>query len=301
MNYSDLTSLAKAKTIQIFLPDGNARGLRRAEVTNRNLYALHIPRKQIEQAQSRNELDRVGVYFLFGAPENAAKSHVYIGEAENCSARLKQHNVNKDFWTTAVAVTTKSNSFDKAQVKYLEWLIIDQAKKAGRYHIANGNQPNRPNISESRISDLADYAHTARTLLSTLGFPVLEQLGPDDSYVSHPVQQELTDDGVERSLVCSRKGITARGQYIDDGLLVFEGSEAKVEEYESCPVSASEHRSRLLNDGALVEEDGHLVFTEDHLFDSPSAAASVVLAQSANGWKEWKDESGKTLKSIYRS
>lgn len=153
----DPSALAGAKTIQIFLPDGNARSIRRAEITNRSLYSIHVPRKKLGDARSRGELSQVGVYFLFGEPEDSAKPHVYIGEAENCSTRLDDHNRKKDFWTTAVVVTTKSNSLDKAQVKYLEWFMIKEAKDAGRYNVTNGQQPSPPNISDSRVADLVDY------------------------------------------------------------------------------------------------------------------------------------------------
>jgi hypothetical protein len=241
------------------------------------------------------------VYFLFGEPEDSAKPHVYIGEAENCSTRLDDHNRKKDFWTTAVVVTTKSNSLDKAQVKYLEWFMIKEAKDAGRYNVTNGQQPSPPNISDSRVADLVDYVSTAKMLLSTLGFPVLEKISQAATTNTEVVSTRSSQHEKESILLCSRGDISARGQYTDDGLLVLEGSQAKMREYDSCPVSASDQRKRLKNDGTLTEEDNVLCFTENYLFGSPSAAASVVLAQSANGWKEWKTESGRTLKDIYRS
>jgi hypothetical protein len=48
----------------------------------------------------------------------------------------------------------------------------------------------------------------------------------------------------------------------------------------------------------LVPDGSHLRFTRAHLFDSPSTAAGVVLARSANGRIEWKGESGQTLKAM---
>ena len=54
-------------------------------------------------------------------------------------------------------------------------------------------------------------------------------------------------------------------------------------------------------DLAVFEEEGEvLVFTDDHLFSSPSSAASQVLARNANGWKEWKTKGGKTLDELKR-
>ncbi|MDD5277602.1 MAG: DUF4357 domain-containing protein [Methylovulum sp.] len=48
----------------------------------------------------------------------------------------------------------------------------------------------------------------------------------------------------------------------------------------------------------LKKVEGKLIFENDYLFSSPSAAAAIVMGRSANGLIEWKDGSGKVLKSI---
>ena len=52
--------------------------------------------------------------------------------------------------------------------------------------------------------------------------------------------------------------------------------------------------------GILIENNGVLEFSADHVFSSPSAAAAVVLARHANGWIEWKYKDGKTLDAVKR-
>lgn len=79
----------KPLTIQIFLPDGNPKGIKIAEITNRTIQAIYIPCSELEDAYDRRELSRVGVYFLFGE-ESFDEMKVYIGEAENCRVRLEQ-------------------------------------------------------------------------------------------------------------------------------------------------------------------------------------------------------------------
>ncbi len=54
------------KTIQIYLPDGNPRGVKIAEITSRTVQAILIPRPKLEDAVKRSELEGVGVYLLFG-------------------------------------------------------------------------------------------------------------------------------------------------------------------------------------------------------------------------------------------
>ena len=105
------------KTIQIYLPDGNPRSLKIAEITSRTVSAILIPRSILEEAAKRDELNSVGVYLLFGSEES--KPQVYIGEAENCLTRLKQHNKSKDFWSHAVAFISKTHYFTKTHIKFL--------------------------------------------------------------------------------------------------------------------------------------------------------------------------------------
>ena len=61
---------AQPKTVQIYLPDGNARGVRIAEITSRTVQAIQIPRSELRTAENREEVQRVGVYFLFGDKTN---------------------------------------------------------------------------------------------------------------------------------------------------------------------------------------------------------------------------------------
>ena len=49
------------KTIQIFLPDGNPRSLKMAEITSHTVQAILIPRSKLDDAAKRSELDGVVV------------------------------------------------------------------------------------------------------------------------------------------------------------------------------------------------------------------------------------------------
>ena len=43
-----------------------------------------------------------------------------------------------------------------------------------------------------------------------------------------------------------------------------------------------------------------LVFTQDYVFKSPSAAAAIVVGNNMNGWLSWKDKDGKTMDTVVR-
>ena len=59
-------------------------------------------------------------------------------------------------------------------------------------------------------------------------------------------------------------------------------------------------RVRLIEDKILMQENDVLVFQTDHIFSSPSAASTIILARSSNGWNDWKNKQGKTLDELKR-
>ncbi|HAP36376.1 MAG TPA: DUF4357 domain-containing protein [Bacteroidetes bacterium] len=270
-----------ASTIQIFLPDGNPRGLRIAKVTTRNIEVLQVPRVHLDDTTKRPELSNVGIYFLFGNSDEDTSPIVYIGEAEDVLVRLSQHNKTKDFWQWAFVCISRAQEFTKVHVKYLEWLCHQTIEKVGRFQIDNKGEPTCPHISEALKADLADYFDTIRILTSTLGFPFLE---------------DIEASSKERLLHCNGKDAEAKGKYLEDGLVVYKGSTANLEE---APASkgtwVAKLRQTLVENKTLVQSGKVYIFTKNHIFNSPSAAAVTVLGRYANGWKEWKYENGKTL------
>jgi len=57
----------------------------------------------------------------------------------------------------------------------------------------------------------------------------------------------------------------------------------------------------LVSEGILEAVDAETYrFTKDHVFPSPSQAAALVLARTANGWIEWKYPDGRTLDEVKR-
>jgi hypothetical protein len=102
-----------AKTIQIYLPTGEPRGIRIADITTRLVLAVLIPRSELAIAKQRWELDHPGIYFLFGEDEGA-KPIVYIGQTEDARKRFDSHNNTKSFWKTAVFCVSKSQNFTQA-------------------------------------------------------------------------------------------------------------------------------------------------------------------------------------------
>lgn len=57
-------------------------------------------------------------------------------------------------------------------------------------------------------------------------------------------------------------------------------------------------RQRLLDQGILKQEGDRVVFQRDHLFNSPSTAAQMLMGRTTNGWIEWKDAKGVPLDAL---
>ena len=278
----------RPQTIQIFLPDGSPRSVKIAEITNRMVKAILIPRNKLEYVMTRPELNNVGIYFLFGHHAERAKPLTYIGEAEVCSNRLKDHERNKKFWTHAVVMISKTNSFTKAHAKYLEHISIEEAKKGTWFETANVSSPAKPHVTESMEADLLDSFDTIKILLSTLGYPLFEKLSKEQV-----APKEL--------LYLKGKKIYAEGDLIDDGFVVFKGSFARKETTPSCHEYLISLRKKLIKSEIMVEKKGLLEFTQDYVFSSPSTAGGVILGRNTNGWTIWRNKDGVKLDELKRN
>lgn len=273
------------KTIQIFLPDGNPRSVKIAEITSRTVQAILIPRTKLDYIIAREELNNVGVYLLIGNPEEDVKPLLYIGEAEECKTRLKQHNSSKDFWNYAIAIISKTHHFTKTHIKFLEAYMYKEASRINRYRLDNNSTPTMPFVSESMEADLLDNFDTIKILVSTLGFPIFDEI---------KIAQK-TD-----LLYCKGRDAAAIGQFTEEGFLVLSGSKCNLKESNTAGTWIINMRARLVEE-KILQVKGHVYeFVSDHLFGSPSAAAGAVLARRANGWIEWKYKNGKTLDEVKR-
>jgi len=90
-----------AKTIRIFLADGEPTGILLAEISNWTGKVLVAPRSQLDQLSKREEVRRTGVYLLVGPdPDDPSRALASVGEGDNVLKRLLRCNKNeaKDFW-----------------------------------------------------------------------------------------------------------------------------------------------------------------------------------------------------------
>jgi hypothetical protein len=274
-------------TIKLFLVHGDAKRLRTAELSNWTGKAVAGPRSELDGVLTREEAAKSGIYFLSGIDSESGKPSVYIGEAESIRDRLRGH-LDKDFWNHVLFFISKDENLTKAHVRYLEGRLIEQAKSAGRAQVMN-SQSGGSKLPESDREDMEIFLQRIHQLMPVLGADALVPIG---STPTGHVERQL--------LVCEIKGLKATGHLTPTGFVVLKGSQAVFKERASAhqyPYTLAA-RKRLIEDGTLVEDGGHLIFARDSEFSSPSAAATVVHGGSANGLLAWKNKEGKTLKEL---
>lgn len=282
--------MPRPQTIQIFLPAGDPRGMRVAEITTRIIRVIEVPRSQLGEFIKTPEAQQVGVYFLLGELSEAGLPRVYIGQSGSVGTRLVQHNQSKDFWNRVLVVISLTNSMTQTHALFLEWFAISEATKAGRYSLENGNVGARPHTPAPLEADCHEIHETAATLLATLGQPIFEPLTNAPAF---PGQKE-------ELFYCKGSGADGVGEYTTEGFVVRKGSRGRKENVESLSPSNQRFRSQLVTEGVLTIQGNMLIFTRNHLFTSPSMAAIALMGRSANGWTEWKTPQGKTLDEVKR-
>jgi len=274
----------RGRTISIYMPDANPRGIKICNTQDGIVKAIFIPRNRLSDATKRKELQDPGIYFLIGEPNEIGKPRIYIGEAEVLLTRIKQHNTSKDFWNSVLCFVSEKQNINKAHIKYLENYSCTQAKKINKCELENNTNPTQSSLTEQDQDFVMSFFDDLKLLIATLGFPIFEETKKDQSKI----------------FICKGKDAYATGEYTEDGFLVFRDSKANLEESKTAGTWVAGMRKNLIEKGILKQKDSVLVFTEDYSFSSPSASAAVILARRANGWTEWKDKNGETLDSRFR-
>ena len=290
----------RSKNINMFLMDGEVTGKIKCTLSNWTGVIYKIPRIQLGDLKSRDEMKQSGIYFLFGRDEDKQKDVTYIGQAttrkngEGVLLRIQEHtrDTHADYFNDVIILTTQNNSFGPTEISYLENKFTQLAKEAGRYIVKNGNDPNPGNVTEEKESELDEIVENTLMIIGTLGYRVFVPM-------TKKVSQDLTDNHstylyLKRKTKKSNKVIEATCERTTEGFVVLEGSQVEIKDSPYLPASLKEMRQNLI--ASRVIQDG--VLKEKQLFSSPSYAAAFLLGMQTNGRTDWKNRDGRTLKEL---
>ena len=290
----------RSKNINMFLMDGEVTGKIKCTLSNWTGVIYKIPRIQLGDLKSRDEMKQSGIYFLFGRDEDKQKDVTYIGQAttrkngEGVLLRIQEHtrDTHADYFNDVIILTTQNNSFGPTEISYLENKFTQLAKEAGRYIVKNSNDPNPGNVTEEKESELDEIVENTLMIIGTLGYRVFIPM-------TKKVSQDLTDNHstylyLKRKTKKSNKVIEATYERTTEGFVVLEGSQVEIKDSPYLPASLKEMRQNLI--ASRIIQDG--VLKEKQLFSSPSYAAAFLLGMQTNGRTDWKNQDGRTLKEL---
>ena len=284
------------KKLTVYMIDGTAYGPRLSEIGNWVGKAIYSPRASVNKIMNRPEFDNPGIYCLKGDPtDDAFDEKIYIGEAENIKSRLKQHlsDPNKDF-KELIFFVSKDELLTKTQIRYLESRLVQIALEAKTAQIDNGNSPSLPTLHEADISDMEYFLEQIKLILPVMGFKFLIS----STVSSDNGLESKTKDEVHETYYIKTRTFRATMTETDQGYIVAKGSEAKKTLSKSCTETYRNMRRKLVETKIMVENGDKLVFAEDAVFNSPSAASNMILGRNSNGFTEWVNKQGLTFKEV---
>jgi hypothetical protein len=210
----------------------------------------------------------------------------YIGEADSVRDRIAQSANTRAFWESAVVVTTSDEALTKGHVRYLEARLIEQASKAGRVLLDNGQFPasGKRFLPEADRANMEAFLANLKVVLPVVGLDLLK--AKPEAAMKSPTQISASEAKFE---IRHKSGIRAIAVEEEGEFVVLEGSRSlKNAGYQSN--TYGELKQELIAQGVLKDSvDGNsYVFSKSFSFKSPSAAAAVVLDRTSNGRTEWK-------------
>lgn len=292
--------MKRSKNINMFLMDGEVTGKIKCTLSNWTGVIYKIPRIQLADLKSRDEMKQSGIYFLFGRDEDKQKDVTYIGQATNRKngegvlLRVQEHtrDIHADYFNDVIILTTQNNSFGPTEISYLENKFTQLAKDAGRFIVKNGNEPNSGNVTEEKQSELDEVVENTLMIVGTLGYRVFVPMTKKTS--QNISEGNSTHLYLKRKTKKSNRLIEAVCEQTSEGFVVLEGSQVEMIDSPTLPTSLKELRKELME--ANVIKDG--ILQENQLFSSPSYAATFLLGMPTNGRTDWKNQDGKTLKEL---
>ena len=275
------------KVISLYLINGSTDGVICAYLSNWTGQAIKFSRNLINEVRKREEVNKPGIYFLFNRNEETNEIEIYIGESENIYNRLIQHikDEKKEFFSEVIAFTSKDEELTKSHIKYLEYRLVNEISENESFLLKNKNKNIRPIIPEMYISILEEYLQNIKVLLPTLGYDLF-------------IDKDELREAKERKFIIEADGIKAEAILTKNNkMVVLKGSNLKNNIQSSLSNGYKNLRERLIKTNVIDSQN--LIFLKDCEFNSPSAAAAIILGIAVNGRRKWISK-GKTLEEIQR-
>ncbi len=292
----------KARSINIFLPDGDPDGVKMAQIAMSTIQAIAFRRNQLRRVRDTfPEIERPGVYVLIGADETEPGRLLgYIGESEGVGGRLATHSADsaRSFWNDTVVLVSKDENLTKSHARYVEASLIRAVSDNPRWTLPNANRPSN-DAGKLPLPDrvaMDEFIDQTKTLVGALGWDLFKVVrGPVASPAQAAEAPPPPSPAAAERFSFRGEGFDAEMKIGPSGeIIVTSGSKARLRTTPTIPKGTVAMRQMLQDRGVLKPMQDHLVFETEYAFSSPSAAAAVVTGASANGRVVWKLPDGRT-------
>lgn len=281
---------AKSFTIHTELIDGALDGARNIYMGASSTCHLYvIPRSEIALANSLSDISgQPAFYILIGGGENG-RDKAYIGQTTDFANRKNDHMQRKDWWDKALVFISDNHKIYGDDVRFLEYLGIEKAFAAGSFDILNSANPRKPNIAPYRINDMEVFFRDIELLAEFYGCHIFS------------ISKEKPENSHRHLFFVKSDDRPAHGTgYYDESsgkFVLLKGCVLAAQAVDS--YTGVESRKKFIEENCRTI-NGEIVLQHDVALDSPSGASGKILGRPSNGWVDWTDAEGRTLKSVYK-
>ena len=232
-----------------------------------------IPRSNLAYLHEQEKLHKPAFYILIGEDE-ATKPQAYIGETENFKERVKDHDSKKAFWQKALVFVSKDEDMTKADVQYLEYCAIAEAKQSNSFVLNENKQiPKAPNLPEHQRDAMDEFFEDIKFLASFIGCGIFE--------ISQPKEEHL--------FYTKARGCNAKGFYNSAGFTVLKGS---IIANNCVPSFTWKAKWEKMIEEYATLHDGVWTMDSDKTFSSPSTAADFCTGRPPTDGPNGKIKTG---------
>lgn len=281
--------------IRLTLLDGDADGLRTAEIAGRTTKLIACPVSGMEKLLKRAEANRTAIYFLFGQDFEGASDAIYVGECDAVARRFngKHHAMDKAEWRQIVVAFSSDAVFNKAHGRRAEHLLCERVKAAAKASLKT-ERWSEGDLDEGDSSFALGFVADVAMLAETLGFPAFR--------VPPAARPPLSSFDPQADLLSSSDGevfrffdearFEARMRVLGDDFIVLAGSTARADETSGCAdsIRASRAKAREAEILVMAPDGDRLVVTRDFALGSTSAAGGFIAGRNSRGPYEWVHE-----------
>ena len=225
-----------------------------------------------------------------------AADNVGNDEADETAVVADAASILTDQTDTEAAPVASEEAADSVNTQVL---TEDESENVEDAEETDDGEPEEGEDSDREIATINAILFVIKNILHhrLFDFPEPPMLLRDQTNARIAAMQALT--GKHVFLRNRNKDVEAEGVMLDDGKRIIVIAGSTVNEENRLPnqkgqTSSATLREKLIDDGVILD----CKFTKDYEFNSTSAAASVILGQSANGLTSWKDENGIKLETL---